>query len=69
MAEVCRLILSRDKFNSNEIDGKAALLYASEYDYPHVIRELSFKGLNPNQLMTRVKRPCFMLTRTAVSVA
>ena len=46
MAEVCRLILNRDKFNSNELDGKAALLYAVEYDYPRVLRELSFKGLD-----------------------
>jgi hypothetical protein len=46
MAEVCRLILNRDKFYSNEIYGKAALLYAAEYDYPRVIRELSFKGLD-----------------------
>ena len=46
MAEVCRLILNRDKFNSNEIDGKAALLYAAEYGYPRVIREVSFKGLD-----------------------
>jgi ankyrin repeat protein len=45
MAEVCRFILNRDKFNSNEIDRKAALLYAAKYDYSHVIRELSFKGL------------------------
>ena len=46
MVEVCRLILNRDKFNSNEIDRKAALLYTAEYDYPRVIRELSFKVLD-----------------------
>ena len=42
MAEVCRLILNRDKFNSNEIDGKAALLYAAENDNSRVIRQIYF---------------------------
>ena len=46
MAEVCRFIPNRDKFNSNEIDGKVALFYGGEYDYLRVIRELSFKGLD-----------------------
>jgi ankyrin repeat protein len=48
MAEVCRLILNRDKFNSNEIDGKAALLYAAENDNSRVIRQLYFEGLDLN---------------------
>ena len=42
MHALCELIGDSATFNLDEIDGKAALFHAAEYDCPDVIREVSF---------------------------
>jgi hypothetical protein len=45
MDALCELIGEWARFNLDEIDGIAALLYAAEHDNSRVIRQLYFEGL------------------------
>ena len=63
---LCELIGEWARFNLDEIDGEAALLYAAEHDNSRVIRQLYFEGLDLDLTDDDCKLLRFMLTRTAV---
>ena len=69
MNALCEFIGDSATLNLDEIDGKAALFHAAEYDCPDVIREVSFKlikGLDLDLTDKEGKTTMFMLTRIAV---
>jgi hypothetical protein len=66
---LCELIGDSATFNLDEIDGKAALFHAAEYDCPDVIREVSFKGLDLDLTDNEAKTAVFYANQNRNMVA